>query len=243
LDLAREMGYHRDETEAIGNLGNIAYERSDLAAALQLHRLAFDRYSQNGDIRGQAVELVNLANVALASSDDQTTFRLFGQALTLFRQIGYKLGQAVAVLGQGHIRYRAKEWEVAVRCYRETSSLAEELQQPELQRVALTNLGFVHERQGQFVMAEECYRQAIELTESGRRSISQEVSRIAYFAGRINPYERLILLRFVDGYAGEVFSIVEQARARAFLDLLAGAWIESSEPPLIWTEVRDLLAV
>ena len=184
------------------------------------------------------------AQLLVDGSLDQVSLGAGGQqALTLFRQIGYKLGQAVAVLGQGHIRYRAKEWEVAVRCYRETSRLAEELQQPELQRVALTNLGFVHERQGQFVMAEECYRQAIELTESGRRSISQEVSRIAYFAGRINPYERLILLRFVDGYAGEVFSIVEQARARAFLDLLAGAWIESSEPPLIWTEVRDLLAV
>ena len=166
LDLARKLGYHQHETEAIGNLGNIAYERSDLDSALKLHRLAFDRYSRNGDKRGQAIELVNLANVALETSDNQTSFRLFGQALTLFRQIGYKLGQAMAVLGQGHIHYRTKDWELASLCYQETSRLADELHQPELQRVSLTNLGFIHENQTQFGFAEENYRQAIKLTES-----------------------------------------------------------------------------
>jgi tetratricopeptide (TPR) repeat protein len=243
LALARELSARRHEAEALGNLGNEAYERGDFIAALGLHRAAFDLYTSLGDKRGQAIELINLANVALESHDDAMAMRLYGQALGLCLETGYRFGQALAVLGQGHVRYHAGEWNIAEKCYREAARLTAELRQPEPQRVAITNLGLVAEREGNLQAAQEYYREAIRLVESGRRSVAREDPRIAYFGRRLTPYERLILIYCHKGHVRMGLTMVEHARARTFLDLLAQARVETEESVLDWTQIKDALAI
>ncbi len=107
--------------------------------------------------------------------------------------------------------------------------------------MALTNLGLAAERREALKTAREYYKAALRLIESGRRSLMREGPRIAYFGRRLAPYERLILIYSHEERTDSALSIVEQARARTFVDLLARAALEASETPLGWLQIRNWL--
>ena len=88
---------------------------------------------------------------------------------------------------------------------------------------AILNLGVVQERQGFYTTAIQSYRQAIAAVESLRAQLKAEESRTGFLGKSLAPYERLIALCLREpGGEAEAFEVVERAKARAFIELLAG---------------------
>lgn len=88
---------------------------------------------------------------------------------------------------------------------------------------ALLNLGAVQERQGFYTDAAQSYRQAIAAVESLRAQLKAEESRTGFLGKSLAPYERLIALCLHQpGGEVEAFGVAERAKARAFIELLAG---------------------
>lgn len=243
LNLAREIGARRNEAEALGNLGNEAYERGDFTNSLNFHRAAFDLYTSLNDRRGQAIEMINLGNVALENHEDAVALRLYGQALHVCLDIGFRIGKALAVLGQGHIYFRAGDDDLAEKCYREASNLLAEIHQPEPQRVAITNLGLLAERRGNVDAAQEYYLQAIEMIELGRHNVAREEPRISYLGRRLTPYECQTAIYCRKGHIGAGFMMMERTRARTLIDLLEQALISMSEVPPELAQIKELISV
>jgi len=133
------------------------------------------------------------------------------------------------------VNLRAKldsEIEVAGKCYQETLRLLEGLNQPEIERVSLTNLGFVAERAGQLDVASDSYKRAIEVIESGRRNISSETPRLAYFGRRLDPYRRMVVVSNSMKREADSFIWVERSQERTLLDLLSTREYERGISPL-----------
>lgn len=81
--------------------------------------------------------------------------------------------------------------------------------------------------------ARRAYEAAIEATESMRAELQPDEMRISFVHGRLGPYEDMLrlLLRTNDGrHREEAFALVERARARALLDMLAGNLDVAGDP-------------
>ncbi|MBV9280131.1 MAG: CHAT domain-containing protein [Chloroflexi bacterium] len=88
---------------------------------------------------------------------------------------------------------------------------------------ALLNLGSVQERRGLTDAAMVSYQEAVAAVESIRARLKAEEARAGFLGTRLAPYERLIALSCSrPGGEGLAFDMVERAKARAFIELLAG---------------------
>ena len=107
--------------------------------------------------------------------------------------------------------------------YTEVLRLWQETGGPMETSEALLNLGAVQERQGRTTEAVENYRQAIAAVESLRAQLKAEEARTGFLGKSLAPYERLIVLYLREpGGEAKAFEVVERAKARAFIELLAG---------------------
>lgn len=87
----------------------------------------------------------------------------------------------------------------------------------------LANLGNAQHRDRKSDAALGSLNQAVEIVEQLRRGIASQEFRSQYFENKIAIYEELVDLYVEKGMAREAFNTAERAKARAFLDLLAGA--------------------
>ena len=85
-----------------------------------------------------------------------------------------------------------------------------------------TDLGRGYERLGKNIKAIRYYEEALSLIEIQRSTISTESQRISFFAMKENLYKDIIRLLIAEGQNEKAFEYVERAKARAFLDILAG---------------------
>ena len=116
---------------------------------------------------------------------------------------------------RGALAEAQAEYEDVLAIWRETGG---DLEMAE----ALVNMGSVQERRGLTEEAIAGYRQAIAAVESLRSRLKAEESRAGFLATRLAPYERLAALYCaLPGHEAEAFEVVERAKARAFIELLA----------------------
>jgi len=122
----------------------------------------------------------------------------------------------------------------AQQSYTEVLRLWQETGGPFETMEALLNLGSVQECRGFYTVAVQSYRQAIAAVESLRAQLKAEEARTGFLGKSLAPYERLIALYLRElGGEGDAFEVVERAKARAFIELLAGKPLRPPEavPP------------
>lgn len=87
--------------------------------------------------------------------------------------------------------------------------------------VILADLAAIYQREGKIEKSIEFLKRAIEIIERHRRTIATEAGRIGFVGDKQSVYAQLVRLLFMQGRIGEAFEVVERAKARAFVDLLA----------------------
>lgn len=93
-------------------------------------------------------------------------------------------------------------------------------QNADLLWIILDDRGRIAESDGDPAAAEQFYRRAIELVQLQRASINAEAGRIGFVGDKQGLYRRLVQLLLARGAVEEAFSIAEQAKSRALVDLL-----------------------
>ena len=113
-------------------------------------------------------------------------------------------------------------------------------EQPDIHWVALFERGRVAEAQREPAAA-DFYRRAIEVIEQQRASLTTETAKIGFAGEKQRVYERLIALLLTADQVVEAFELVERAKSRALVDLLA-AQKEFAVPGADAEATRQILA-
>ncbi|WP_330350938.1 tetratricopeptide repeat protein [Streptomyces sp. NBC_00582] len=92
----------------------------------------------------------------------------------------------------------------------------------EVEFSARSGLAFIAESDGDLVQAEQHLSRVVELTEKSRGTLTGVDERIGFLAGRLNAYERLIILRIRLGRTSEAYGTTQLVKSRTLGELLAG---------------------
>ncbi|MFJ4820407.1 tetratricopeptide repeat protein [Streptomyces sp. NPDC088801] len=92
----------------------------------------------------------------------------------------------------------------------------------EVEASARHGLAAVAESSGDLIRAEQHLARVVELMERSRGSLTWVEERIGFLAGRLDAYERLILLRVRLGRTSEAYGTIQLVKSRTLGELLTG---------------------
>jgi len=116
--------------------------------------------------------------------------------------------------------------ERALDHYRQALAVQQEVGDRRGEALSLRSIGLLQEDQGDTAQAITFYQQAIEVTESIQSEIQIEELKTSFAAEQVPVYQHLINLLWQGDRLEEAFNYGERARARAFLDQLAGGRVD-----------------
>ena len=94
-----ELGDHSGAAWSLNQLGDIAREEGEVAAARELYQRALSAFREANDRWGIARSLTDLAQIACDERDHVTAHAAYREALALFVNLGHKRGIARALEG------------------------------------------------------------------------------------------------------------------------------------------------
>jgi len=162
-DLAERIGDHRVLANAVGNLGNLSWQRGDLQRARELHARASSIRERIGDAGGMARDQGNLGAVTMALGDLPAARGAFEAALLAARSTGETEAAGVALVNLAILDAWEGDYVEATARLRETlSTYRESGNQPHVAG-ALLDLGRLAMRRGDFPAAVTTLSEAAEI--------------------------------------------------------------------------------
>lgn len=193
------------------DLGHWENAQAHLEQALAMSR-ALNR------VRGSATALANLGELFLLLGQTAAAEQHFQEAL----QLAGSPFVTIEVLGNlGLLRQLQGQAAAAADFFRQALAHAAEIHSASYQVHSHYRLGTLAWQQGDLPAARLAFEQAIHLIEALRSQIRTEDVRIHLFGGWQQVYSALFLLALAQGDTAAALTYAEQARARAFLDLLS----------------------
>ncbi|WP_229402915.1 hypothetical protein, partial [Micromonospora okii] len=93
------------------------------------------------------------------------------------------------------------------------------------------SLADLHAAQGELASAEPFYAEAVDLIEASRRERPHDDrSRISYVRGKQGVYQGLVRCLLARDAVGEAYAVVQRAKSRALVELVAVAEIRPTAP-------------
>lgn len=145
--------------------------------------------------------------------------------LAINEALGFHLGMGMAYgnLGELLVKLGSEHWPEAENAFRQSLEIARANHDHSQELDSLANLAHLHQQQGRWEEALAANRAAIALIDTLRAGVSTEAARAGFFATVTETFANAVLAAVAAGQPDEALHLAEQARARAFLDLLASA--------------------
>ncbi|HNS02711.1 MAG TPA: CHAT domain-containing protein [Anaerolineae bacterium] len=152
--------------------------------------------------------------------------------LTINEALGHRLGMGVAYgnLGELLVKLGPERWPEAEDAFRQSLEIARANHDRAQELDSLANLAHLHQQQGRWEDALDAYGAAIALIDALRAGVSTETARAGFMATVTELFANAVLTAVAAGRPDEALVLAEQARARAFLDLLASDVADSRLP-------------
>jgi CHAT domain-containing protein/Tfp pilus assembly protein PilF len=224
LAIHREVGNRAGEHSTLTNIGYVydvleQYEQmlSHFQEALTIARDIGDREGE-----GKSLNDIGVAHDKLGQFEKALDY--YNQALAIERAIGDRLSEATTLNNAGAAFSKLGQHEQSLEYQLQALVIYREVGLRTWEGTILHNIAMSYEKLGNTAQAINFYQQAVEVKESIERDIKVEEFKASY-AGDVrqaSAYAGLIHLLWEDGRFEEAFDYVERARARAFLDQLAG---------------------
>lgn len=225
--------------ESLANLGVSERRKGNLPKADEyLQRALAIHDGSSPESFGATQMRIERAVVAVERGDLALAEELYGRALAIFeKQSPGSLRASDILEGLGTIAFERGDLTKAEELFRLTLAIREKLA-PSSTRMGLSlnHLGHVYRERGRLAIAAEHFCRATEAFDQQRKKLGGTIEERAAFGGSTAEPYRDCLGALVDlGRVEEAFRILEQGRARSFLDLLAERdlrWTADLEPAL-----------
>ena len=218
-DLKRAERYYKQAREAKDTLMKNA---SAIGASLDL-RLgdivsANEYFTAEGSLTGAGISSLRLSEIMMSNDKPDSALIMLGEAGRLFKKSGNLQGMSNVRMLRGSLLVDKGE-NLTAGLLLDSARQAADF--PETVWQAWFHLGRMHENQGQDDKALEAYRNSIDVIEKIRGNLTIDEFRSIYFDSKRQVYDRLINLLLKDNKPEDALQVSEQARARAFYDILA----------------------
>jgi CHAT domain-containing protein/tetratricopeptide (TPR) repeat protein len=222
LALKEELGDRRQQAWILARMGDTHAQRQDLEPALDRYRRAMRIWEEIDDPRGMATGLEKAAGVELALGRPDAALVSYRRAVDLLTtaQPAF-VASAAAGIGEA---YAAMGWgTLALERGRAAVRLARRGRNDVVWWAAARSLGRIERRLGRRADALASYRESLGVIEGlrGRLVASPDV-RAGFLEEKQAVYAETVELLVDMRRFEEALQVAEQARARAFLDLLSG---------------------
>jgi CHAT domain-containing protein/Tfp pilus assembly protein PilF len=184
---------------------------------------AKEYFMAEGSVTGAAISSLRYSEILIKTGKIDSAVIFLDQGSHLFREAGNKQGLCNVNLLKGRIMVDMDEYDIAKQLL-DSASMFPEF--PETVWQACYHSGRMYEKMGQEDKAIESYRAAISVIEAIRGNMTLNEFRSIYIESKRDVYDRLINILIKKGKNIEAFKYSEQARARAFYDILANKKIE-----------------
>lgn len=186
---------------------------------------ASQSYLRNKIKYGAAITSLKLGDLYLDSYPDSAMY-YYNHSLALFDAFDNKEHYNNALIKVSGFLNDLGKSEKALENLKLISKITKDL---ELKWQMFFAMGKAYENLNQDSLAIVNYKNAIATIENLRGTIIIDEFRDSYFSDKIVVYDRLIQILQKNGKAEEAWSFSEKARARSFLDLIAGQKIGKSQ--------------
>jgi CHAT domain-containing protein/Tfp pilus assembly protein PilF len=213
------------------NIGSIHEYRGEYEKAVTVQRQALELMREVGDHRTEAVALLSLGESLCEQKKFREGLTYLEEALVVTREYEIPMYEAFALKSKGHGLLDSGDNAGAMAALSAATEIARRIDYFEILEYALLGQAMVARREGRPAEALQYLEEALaEVAEVRRRSggASDVTSGVVGQAGTI--YRETVDLLYhmhrqqpQEGFARRAFAIAQQAKARAFLDLLAEA--------------------
>jgi CHAT domain-containing protein len=162
--------------------------------------------------------------------------RQFGRAMRIVERENHVLERCHVLINIAASYLDEQNVDEALAYYQLSYELSAKSSFENVLRESCFGLGQCHEKKREYDAALSFYRKAIEATEEMRDRISAEPFMIGFARNKLEAYQKAIYLLAVKYAAqnspdllGEIFDLVERAKARAFLECIYEAQVDLAE--------------
>jgi CHAT domain-containing protein/Tfp pilus assembly protein PilF len=195
---------------------------SSLEASLDLRSgdiaSANEYFIVEGSQTGTAVSSLRLSEMLIQKGKPDSALILLGQSGRIFKSSRNLQGVANVQLLKGRVLVDKGDNSAAKQLL-DSARLATDF--PETVWQSWFHLGRMYENQGQDEKAMESFRNSISVIEKIRGNLTIDEFKSIYFDSKRQVYDRLINLLLKNNKPVDAFQVSEQARARAFYDILS----------------------
>lgn len=163
--IARVAGGHRDQAEALNDLGLVALQqyRLDEATSLLQQSLALHRLA--GDRSGERRALNNLGTVHERRRRYPEAVECYEQSIAIARELGDRLAEGRTLANLGVVRGHQRRYDEALDCHRQSLAICQEFGDRQGESTALNGIGRVHSDQGRYAEAIDHYLRDLAICE------------------------------------------------------------------------------
>jgi tetratricopeptide (TPR) repeat protein len=236
IEIAVEEGDQGSLCNFHTNLGIVYTEQNNYAQAQPhfVQALQAARRIHSSSLESRA--LSGLATLYRQSGDTKAALDHFQQAMRLAQETDDLMREGDLHNSLGELYLSLRDLPSAVAAYQRGLEIGESIHVPLIVWQAHAGLAATAARLNRFDEALQHYRKAVEVIEHVRGSLQIEEEKVGFLQDKVAIYKELIALLLnapqkglSEQYKAEAFHYVERARARAFLDLLAGAKVRFEE--------------
>jgi CHAT domain-containing protein/tetratricopeptide (TPR) repeat protein len=210
-----------EHAQGLVNQGALYRRLGDPVKALATYAEAERLFAEARHADGELGALINRGIVyALDLHDIDAARRIFSQAAARAERAGSRREWLHAELYRAEAELRAGRLDAAKRGFEASLAMATELRIPEETWKTLYGLGRVAARAGSPAEASQLFERAIAVIEGLREDLRLGAARVDFFQDKREVYDALIDLKIEDANVGELFPLMERARARGWRERL-----------------------
>lgn len=246
LPLRIESGDRRGEATTRHSLGSVYNALGEPDKAIEFYTEALAQLEALDHKYGQAYTLSSLANIHVARGDTGRALDLLNRALPLRRAVGDVFGEAYTLMYLGNVYTMLNDYSKALEQYAKALPLFQAGGNQAGEILLRRSAAQVERERGNVDGARSQLEAALALIETFRSSVASRELRTSYLASVAGTYEAYtdLLMQLHRSEPGRGFDrtalhVVERARARSHLEILAESHAEirqGVEPALLEQE-------
>ena len=222
LAIAKKLGQEDKVALRLNNIGQVYSSWGQYDKAIKNYEVALAIAKKLGQEDKVALYLNNIGQLYSSWGQYDKALKYYEEALATAKKLGQEDKVALRLNNIGTVYNSWGQYDKAIKNYEEALAIAKKLGQEDKVALYLSNIGFNYYSLGQYDKAVDSFNASITLKEKLRKTATG-VARRDYLASQIGTYQLLISSYTRNNDPPNVFSAMENSRAKLLAERLAGS--------------------